>query len=77
MVNDLIGTAIAILGTFLAAGAALSIRVIASTGKVHFMVVPTGFCIGHLVLSPLFLMMQIQFSPVDSLNIVPLESHPE
>ena len=53
------------MGCFFAAAAALTIRVIAITGKVHYMLVPFGWVLGHLILSPLSVFSKVLLTPED------------
>jgi drug/metabolite transporter (DMT)-like permease len=66
--DHLIGTIIALIGAFLSSGTQLTIRMIGKHQGSHFMIVPVGFSLGHLMLCPLFLSAKLSFQPLDPLN---------
>ena len=63
--NDLIGSGLALLGALFGSTVSISIRIITTRTKLHYMVIPMGFVIGNLVLCPVFLFAKVFITPVE------------
>ena len=59
ILNDMIGTTLAITGAVLGSCVAISIRTITTHAKLHFMVVPMGWVLGNLFLNPLLMTFKV------------------
>lgn len=72
--EDLIGSGLALLGALLASVVSISIRIITTRTKLHYMVIPMGFVIGNLLLCPVFLFTKVFITPVEQGNLIVTES---
>jgi hypothetical protein len=66
----LIGTSFAVLGAILGASVGISIKIITNNAKLHYMVVPMGFVLGHIFLCPIFMHAKILINSYDPLSQV-------
>jgi hypothetical protein len=74
VVDDWIGTGLAITGAVFGGIVNISIRTITKYARLHFMVVPLGFNLGGVALCPLLLFLKLLNNPVDPISVVPPEA---
>ena len=72
--EDLIGSGLALLGALMGSAVSISIRIITTRTKLHYMVIPMGFVIGNLLLCPVFLFTKVFITPVEQGNLIVTES---
>ena len=75
MSDDLIGSALALFGSLCGSCVTISIRIITTRTRLHYMVIPMGFVLGNLVLCPVFLFAKVFMIPVEQGNMIVTE-HP-
>ena len=63
--DDLIGSAFALIGALMGSTVSISIRIITTRTKLHYMVIPMGFVLGNLALCPVFLFTKVFITPVE------------
>lgn len=66
----MIGSALALIGAIFGSTVSISIRIITTRTKLHYMVIPMGFVIGNLLLCPVFLTFKVLLVPIESTNMV-------
>jgi len=61
--DDMIGSALALIGALMGSTVSISIRKITTRSKLHYMVIPIGFLLSNLVLCPVFLSDEVFITP--------------
>jgi drug/metabolite transporter (DMT)-like permease len=74
MSDDLIGSALALFGSLCGSCVVISIRIITTRTKLHYMVIPMGFVLGNLALCPVFLFAKVFMMPVEQGNMIVTEN---